>query len=313
VSRVFVTGANGFIGRVLTARLRADGHDIAGVDLAADPAAGVVAGDVGVAGPWQDAARGADVVIHAAACVGGRLSRPHEIWAVNTLGTRHAVDAAQRAGAGRFVQLSSVTVFGVDFPDGADEEHPPRSFGLPYADAKIAAEQVVLQAHAAGRVPVTVVRPGDVYGPGSGQWAIQPVELARRRRLVVPPGRISPVYVDDLVAGLVRAATVPDAAGQVVTLSGGVGVPNAEFFAPYAEAVGRRVVVLPWPVIRAASAVAGRFAGDEPINAAAAAYLHRQGTYAIGKAERLLGWRPRTPLTEGHERALAWLRERGLV
>jgi nucleoside-diphosphate-sugar epimerase len=311
--RVFLTGASGFIGRALAARLRADGHEVGGVDLAADAAAEVVAGDIARPGPWQDAAAGAEVVVHAAAYVGGRMSRPEEIWAVNTLGTRHVVDAAARAGAARLVHISSVTVFGVAFPDGVDETHPPRSFGLPYADAKIASEQVVLQAHAEGLVPVCVVRPGDVYGPGSGQWSVQPVDLIRRRRFVLPPGTFSPVYVDDLIDGIVRAASTPAAAGQVVTLSGGVGVPNATFFAPYAAAIGRRLVVLPWPVVRTSAALAGLVPGDDPVNPAAAAYMHRQGTYAIGKADRLLGWRPRTALADGQDRALAWLRERGLV
>jgi nucleoside-diphosphate-sugar epimerase len=94
-----------------------------------------------------------------------------------------------------------------------------------------------------------------------------------------------------------------------VTLSGGVGVPNREFFTPYARAVGRRLPVAPWPVVRALAALPG----SEDANPRAAAYLARRGTYAIATAERLLGWRPVTPLAVGQERALAWLRERRLV
>jgi nucleoside-diphosphate-sugar epimerase len=307
--RVFITGASGFIGGALAARLRAAGHEVGGMDRVADPARGVVAGDVAVPGPWQAATAGADVVVHTAADLSPRTVRPDAMWRVNVLGTKHALDAAQAAGARRFVHLSSVTVFGTRFPDGVDETHPVASFGLPYADAKIASEQHVLQAHAEGRVAVTVVRPGDVYGPGSHAWAVRPVQLMRARRFVIPDGVFSPVHVDDLTAGLAAAADAPAAAGQVITLSGGVGVPNREFFAPYAEAAGRRLVVAPWPVVR----VLARVPGNEEANPRAADYLHRRGTYAIAKAGRLLGWRPQVPLAAGQQRTLAWLRERRLV
>ncbi|MGI8865055.1 MAG: NAD-dependent epimerase/dehydratase family protein [Solirubrobacteraceae bacterium] len=56
-------------------------------------------------------------------------------------------------GTDRFVHFSSVTVFGLEFPDGVDERYPVRSTFIPYPDSKIASEQVVLQAHVEGRVP----------------------------------------------------------------------------------------------------------------------------------------------------------------
>lgn len=86
-------------------------------------------------------------------------------WEVNVLGTRHAVEAAARTGADRFVHISSVTAFSFQFPDGVDERYSLRTNGSPYVDTKVASEQVVLQAHAAGEVDCTVIRPGDVYGP----------------------------------------------------------------------------------------------------------------------------------------------------
>ena len=127
-------------------------------------------------------------------------------------GTRLALDAARDAGARRFVHLSSVVTFGLDFPDGVDERWPVRPTGVAYVDTKIAAEQVVLQAHAAGEIEVTVSGPGDVYGPGSRPWTVMPVELLKARRFALPArgrGIHSPVYVDDLVDGIVAAAAQP--------------------------------------------------------------------------------------------------------
>lgn len=315
--RVFVTGASGFLGRALAAHFRAEGAEVRGVDAVADPAAGVVAGDVALPGPWQEHAAGCDLVVHTAAIVSLRLRGAEQVWRVNVLGTEHALEAAARGGAERFVHVSSVTVFGTTFPDGVDERHPVHPTGVPYTDTKIASEVTALQAHLDGRVPVTIVRPGDVYGPGSRAWAVQPVALMRARRFVLPTpdGVFSPVFVDDLVAGLAAAAATPAAAGQVVTLSGGVGVPNRTFFGPYAEALGVRLPSVPAGLARAGAGLADlvdrRGTGD--LNPRSVDYLLRRGTYSIAKAQRLLGWAPRVALPEGMERTLAWLRAEGLV
>jgi nucleoside-diphosphate-sugar epimerase len=239
--KVFVTGAGGFIGHVLAERYREGGAEVVGVDLVADEARGVVAGDVSAAGPWQEHMAGVDVVIHTAAIVSNAYDLATS-WKANVLGTRTALDAAAKHEVGRFVHISSVRAFSdVDFPDGVDERHPVRTDGNPYVDTKVASEQVVLQAHAGGEVPCTVIRPGDVYGPGSRPWTILPLEIIKANRFALPAmgrGIFSPVYVDDLVTGLTLAAERPQAAGQVFTLTGGVGVTCAEFFSHYYRMLG---------------------------------------------------------------------------
>jgi nucleoside-diphosphate-sugar epimerase len=125
----------------------------------------------------------------------------------------------------------------------------------------------------------------------------------------------SPVFIDNLVDGVVLAANSPDAAGQVFTLSDGIGVPYREFFKPYAELLGRKLVLLPTPVALGAAAVAQRLArlqpGDNEVNPASARYLLRRGTYSIEKARKVLGWEPKVGLELGLERTVAWLGEQG--
>jgi nucleoside-diphosphate-sugar epimerase len=318
--RVFITGASGFIGRALCERYAADGHEVRGCDLVEDPARDVVAGDVAEAGPWQDWAEGSELVIHTAATVSLRMERRDAIWRSNVLGTSNAIEAARRAGARRFVHFSSVTVFGLEFPDGVDERYPVHNTFIPYPDSKIASEQVVLQAHLDGLVQCTVVRPGDVYGPRSRVWATIPAELIRQRRFILPGrgrGIHSPVYIDNLVDGVVLAGTSPEAAGQVFTLSDGVGVPYREFFAPYAELIGRKLVLLPTPIALGGAAVAQRLGrlqrGDNEVNPGSARYLLRRGTYSIEKARKVLGYEPRVGVQTGLERTVGWLREQGFA
>lgn len=319
--RVFVTGAGGFIGRAVATRFRDQGAEVAGVDLAADPELGVVAGDIASAGPWQEAAIGADVVVHTAAIVSNAYDLG-ESWRANVLGTRNALDTAAAAGARRFVHLSSVRAFSdLGFPDGVDERHPVRPDGNPYVDTKIASEQVVLQAHAAGEVECAIARPGDVYGPGSRPWTVLPLEIIRSNRFVLPAGGrgiFSPVYVDDLVTGLTLLAERPEAAGQVFTLGPARGVPTKEFFGHYYRMLGKRgPLCLPTSLAVTAARAAGaaeRLRGNRTeVNAASMRYLARPGGYSIEKARRLLGYEPRVDLDEGMRRTEAWLREQRLL
>ena len=316
--RVFITGAAGFIGRALCERFAADRHEVVGCDLQADPARGIVFGDVASAGSWQEHARGCELVIHTAAVVSFRLERPEEVWRANVLGTANALEAAARASARRFVHFSSVTVFGFDFPDGVDERHPVANTYAPYPDTKIAAEQVVMQAQLEGRIDATILRPGDVYGPRARAWALLPAQLIRDRRFVLPGGGrgiFSPVYIDNLLDAVVAAAAAEEARGQVFTISDGIGVPNREFFAPYAELVGRRLLTLPTPLALGSAALIQRAArlapGDNDINPASVRYLLRKGTYSNAKARRVLGWEPRVGVEEGLEHTIEWLRGEG--
>ena len=255
--RVFVTGADGFIGRAIAERFRAAGAEVAGVDFAAGAERGVVAGDIAEAGAWQAAAAGADVVVHTAAIVSNAYDLD-ESWRVNVLGTRNVLDAAVSAGARRFVHLSSVRAFSdLGFPDGVDERHPVRPDGNPYVDTKIASEQVVLQAHAAGETEGVVVRPGDVYGPGSRPWTVLPLEIIESGRFILPAmgrGIFSPVYVDDLVdrPGARRRASRGRRPG-LHARSRRAACPAKEFFGHYYRMLGKRgPLCLPTPARRLA-------------------------------------------------------------
>jgi nucleoside-diphosphate-sugar epimerase len=264
---------------------------------------------------------GCDLVIHTAAVVSNAASLDLS-WGLNVFGTRLALDGAAAAGVRRFVHLSSVRAFSdLDFPDGVDERHPVRTDGNPYVDTKVASEQVALQAHAAGEVPVTVVRPGDVYGPGSRPWTVLPVAAIAAGRFVLPAmgrGIFSPVYLDNLIDGILLAASHPQAVGQIFTLSDGVPVSCREFFGHYHRMLGRRgPVCLPTSValaLAAGASTAGRLTGTETeANTTTVRYFTRRGSYSIAKAQRLLGFAPAIDLAEGMRRTESWLREHQLV
>jgi nucleoside-diphosphate-sugar epimerase len=320
--RVFVTGAGGFIGRALLARYRALGVAVRGVDVRADPAWDVVAGDLGEAGAWQDHAQGCDLVVHTAAVV-SNVAPPELYRRVSVGGVRRALDAAVAGGTRRFLHVSSCGVYGWHRPPDADERTPITVLsGNAYQDAKAAGEHPVLAAHAAGEIACTIVRPSDVYGPGSRPWVLIPLEMARRGLFFLPArgeGLFAPVYVDDLVDGILLAAGLDAGAGQIFNLLGVAPVRTAEFFTHHRRWAGRSGPPrsFPTPVavrIAEAVALAARLAGRPvEVSRASMLMLAKQHVPSMEKARRVLGYAPRVDLAEGMRRTEAWLRAEGLL
>lgn len=318
-----ITGASGFVGGLMLERLAAAGVDARGFDFATDLKRNVVAADISEPEVWMDAFDGIETIVHAAAASSIRSTR--EIaWRSNVIGTRNVLDAAIAGGAKRFVHLSTVRAFGdSEFPDGVTESHPVRSDGTPFTDTKIAAEQVVLQAHAAGEIDCVILRPGDVYGPGAREWTVLSVDAIRGNRFLLPAkgnGIFSPLYVTNLLDAIELAATSDAAPGQVITITDGVGVTCNDFFGHYARMLGK-TRKFPWSAptlaavgLAALPEAAARIGGTNTDSTRAnMRYLARPGTYSIAKARELLGYEPAVELEAGMRETETWLKEHGLL
>ena len=321
-TRVAVTGAGGFIGGALCRRLSGEGAGVLGLDIDASAAdrIGAAGADyrhcdttdaVGVAA----ALAGCELVVHTAAIVAD-FGPMEDYVRVTVRGTRNVLDAAQAAGARRVVHVSSIAIWGSEHRAPLPEDAEPRPSGWPYQDTKAASDVM------ARRRGAVVVRPGDVYGPGSRQWAIRPLETMKAGRVALPRGRdgmVTPVYIDDLVDCIVLAAT-SDAAepGQAYVAWPGQVVSAADFMAYYARMLGKDGVPrLPGAVHRAGVWVEehiAQVAGRPPaVTAAAVRYLNREHAYTVSRAREVLGWEPQVDLDEGMRRTEAWFRQEGLL
>lgn len=319
-AKVFITGANGFIGRALARRYRELGSEVAGIDFKADPEWGVVAGDLTQPDNWTDALRGAATVVHCAAIVSNTATMD-KAWAVNVQATADLISSSAAAGVDHFVQLSSAAAFGFDFTSRIGEEHPLRPNGNTYVDTKIASEHIVLASHARGLIDCTIVRPTDVYGPGSHPWIVLPIEMMKSGKFMLPAngqGIFSPVYIDDMVEGLVLTTTHKEGRGQIFTIGGGVEVTCSEFFNYHAEMVGcrspRTMGLAPARAIAESVGFITRlFGGQSELGKGTMDMLARKAGYSIKKATHLLGYQPQVDLKEGMRRSRDWARETGLI
>ncbi len=311
--------AAGFIGRAATERLVAEGAEVVGLDVSPSGESAVTA----AGGEWVQASTtdrdaldralvGATGVIHTAAIVSD-FGQMDEFIEVNVRGTRNVLDAAEKAGVGRVVHLSSVASWGYDFIRSPKDSSFTRRQGVPYVDTKAASDDMALRRGAA------VVRPGDVYGPGSVPWTIRPVEALMNGAFVLPDGGkglITPVYVDDLVDLVMRALDAPEAAGRAVTGFAGPPVTSAEFFGYYARLLGKdKTPTVPKPL--AVLGILGmgglaRLRGKQPeLSTTSLTFITRQQTYETELARTLLGWTPQVDLAEGMQLTAEWLRSTG--
>ncbi len=322
---VLITGARGFIGAAVAARLAAQGVATIGIDTAAPrtPAQGPMApvhrGSVTDPAAWAHLLAGVDTVVHTAAIVSNVAPR-RRMHEVNVVGTGRVLAAAARAGVRRFVHLSSVVVHGFDLPDWVDESHPVQVNGDAYVDTKVASEHLVLSAHAAGELEVVVLRPGDVYGPGSRPWVVLPLTYLAAGQAILPAGGrgvFSHTYLDNLVDGVVAAIATPAAAGRVLHLTDGVATSCADYFGRLGALVGARPRCLPTPL---ATALAGGVGAglraarqDSELCPASMRLLARTGSYRIDRARQVLGYHPAVDLDTGLERVAAWAGQVGLV
>ena len=318
--KVFVTGALGFVGQAILNRYHELGVEARGLDLSAAPEDGVVAGDVSQPDEWQDHVEGCDLVIHTAAIVTNNVTRP-EAWRVNVLGTRRVLDAAIRAGARRFVHISSQASMRFIQEDQADESAPVMPTGNPYVDTKIASEQVVLAAHAAGEIDCTIIRPADVYGPGSRPWTVVPVQMIKKGLALLPAngkGIFRAIYIDDLVDGVMLAAEKVAARGHIFILGGEKTVLCEQFFGHYYRMLGKgspRVVSTPVAIVIAEiGRVIFRLLGKQTeLGRGMMEMLSKTTTVSNAKARQVLGWQPTISLEEGMHRTEIWLREQKML
>lgn len=315
--KIGITGAAGFLGKALAARARRAGHEVVGLDRAGGGAAEHV-GDVGDLDLLHRFCRGLDRVYHTAAIV-AETGAWTDFFRVNVLAADSVALVAREQGVREVVHLSSVMVHGFDFADGVTEGGPLDAADNPYCASKILSEEAVLRHHDPGRFDVYVIRPGDVYGPGSVPWTIRPVDMMRRGRWVYVDGArsiLNHVYVDNLLDGI-DLVLGRRAAGTPFTVTDGARTTAKAFFGHYERMLGVRGFP---DVPRALALPLGTLAGQAlaalglraEVNREAVRYMLRRHAYGIGKI-RALGYAPAVSLTEGMERTGRWLRAEGLV
>lgn len=327
--KILVTGATGFLGSHIVESLKKNGHEVRALarrtsDLRHLQGVGaeITFGDVGDYESLLSAARGVDAVIHAAAIVMPGWGKWEDYEKANVNGTKNALDASEQAGIKRFVYISSFTVTGTvcNAEHPVDETEPSNLTCTPdtyYDYAKLLAEQLALDYHKQGRIPVAVIRPGMIYGPRDRyiadrfHWLVHlPISFF--------PGRGNPraplIYVSDVADCAVLAATSEKAAGEVYYVVPGSEIRWRQLASAMSKAAGkpdRRISIPLWLLYT--SGVVLEWWGkllrmkQPPLFTRAAARFFTEDMNVDGsKAKRDLGWEPKISIEEGCNLYVQW-------
>lgn len=296
--KALVTGATGFVGTALCARLAASGVEIVpAVRRESGLPHEVVVGNIDASTDWRHALASCDAVVHLAARVHVMEDAAQDPLAsyrgINTEATRNLARQAVDAGVKRFVFISSIKVNGerteVGRPFTPDDAPAPED---PYAVSKHEAEELLLGLASETGMEVVIIRPPLVYGPGvKGNFAAMVRWV--RRGVPLPLGAVhnrrSLIALDNLVDFIALCADrerSPRAAGEVFLISDGEDVSTTELLRKVARAYGVKPRLAPVPArwLRFAAGLLGKGAVADRL----------LGSLVVdsSKARDLLGWRP---------------------
>ena len=319
--RALVTGATGFVGSHVVEALRQAGHEVAALVRSPGKAGALAALNVEqVRGALDErdsltrAVATRDTIIHAAGLTAALAEADY--LQVNRDGTRALLSAAERAGVGRFVYVSSMAAAGPAARGRPLLGNEPPAPVTAYGRSKLAGEAAVRES----RVPWTIVRPPMVYGPRDREV----LKVFKLASLGVAPvfgdgtQQLSAVHAADLAKALVAAATSPNAAGATYYACHPGIFTSEEFVRAVGAAAGRKVTILRIPLALGRLALAGTGAAARVARRAtvlnadkANEFFQPAWTGDPGRLARDTGWSATYDLTAGLADTWRWYRSAG--
>ncbi|MFQ5993269.1 MAG: NAD-dependent epimerase/dehydratase family protein, partial [Nitrospiraceae bacterium] len=326
-SSVFVTGASGFLGGHLVEKLAERG---AGIRALVRPTSRIghlgpldidcVDGDLGDVEKLQRAMEGCDVVYHCAAATKGSWN---EYVEATIRGTERVLQASVKAGVKRFLYISSLSIYGVSqFKDhewvteAAPYDLHPEKRGY-YAHSKIEAEKLVRRCGEETGLPVTILRPGTIYGP-RGKIFFPRIGYSLKDKVFLIIGRgdlqLPLSYVENVVDAICLAAIHDQAVGEIYNIVDDDHITQREYLNELIQRTGVKSLIfhLPFGFVYFAASLLETQAALTKTKRAPLLSRYRlicgakNLRYDTSRAKNQLQWKPHVSLKEGLERTLAW-------
>ncbi len=312
--RVLVTGAGGFIGSHLVELLVREGHEVRAfiryngrddrghIDrLSPDvqKQIEVSRGDLKDPEAVRAAVHNREWVFHLGALIAIPYSyqNPLDVVQTNVVGTGHVLDAARASDCIERVVLTSTSeVYGTAQYVPIDEKHPLHGQS-PYAGTKIGSDALGISYHRAFKMPVTILRPFNTFGPRQSARAIIPTIISQALALPkIRLGSLDPrrdlTYVKDTARGFLAIAQCDAAIGQVVNIGRGDDLTIGELVEKIAAIIGKTIVVeTDQARVRPAASEVGRLLAGTAL------------------AQQLFDWKPAYTLDQALAETIDWVRD----
>ena len=318
-----VTGGSGFLGSHLVEALVARGEKVrvlvrptSEIDHLEKLKVELIHGDLNNIQSLRKAIQNIDRVYHCAA-----LATDWGTWerfrSTNITGVHNLLEAALEAGVKKFIHVSTTDVYGhPDYP--ADETTPYRLRGWPYGDTKIEGEQLVWTYYKKHHLPITIVRPVNIYGPRSITFVSDIVELLKSGSMIHIGNGGKPAglaYVTNVVDVILRAADSKHSVGQAYNVSDGSDVTWRQYVDRLVKIIGvsSPKIVIPYRLAYLTGWVMEKLyrvlqiKGRPLLTRMAAELFGTNQGFLINKARRELGYEPEIDFDEGMRRVEVWL------
>ncbi|MDP3730030.1 MAG: NAD-dependent epimerase/dehydratase family protein [Candidatus Omnitrophota bacterium] len=322
--RNLVTGAAGFIGSHIAERLIKNGEEVialvrktSNTKFLSGLGVKFAYGDINDPGSVKRAMQGIDIVYHSAALADEWIS-PKEAYRVNVEGTKNILDAAMEAKVKRFVFISSLAVLGMKDHHGTPADAPYHKTGDSYIDTKIDSERLVMDYYRKYGLPVTVVRPGFVFGPRDNKLIPRLSDrLGKKQFMFVGSGKnkINAVYIENLTDAIISAGLSEKAVGQKYNVTNDSGMTLEALVLSIVDIwkFERPKKHIPkfmaYLVCNVLTAMARLAKAKEPpyITRTRIKFLSLNLDFDIDKTKKDLGYSPRVSIEEGLRRTKDWM------
>lgn len=328
MSKVLVTGANGFLGSWVTRHLVQQGHEVTALvrktsDLS--ELQGVDCqfsyGDITDSVSLEQAAKGKEYVFHLAGLIAYKSSERNKMELINVQGTKNVIDACRTQQVQRMVYLSSVVAIGAGFTKqqilNESSAYNVGHLNLGYFETKHQAEELVREATQLGLIDSVILNPSTIYGAGDAKKGSRKtqVKVAQGKFPFFTSGGVNVVAVEDVVGGII-SAWKRGRSGERYILSG-ENLLIKDLFRLIAEAAGRSAPKYPLPdfLLHGLGAIGDQmdklgFKGSLSKENAWTATLYHW--FDSTKAQKELDFKPQ-PAKVAIQNSVNWMKETGRI
>jgi nucleoside-diphosphate-sugar epimerase len=319
--RAFITGGSGFIGSHLIDALIKKGWDVRALvhrgTILQQGKIETLKGDICDRAVLGEGLKGTDIVFHLASALGSSVIGRDEFFRVNALGTEVVLEAAREQAVKRVIHLSSAGVLGaVKNGHIAAEDYFLRPNQV-YDRTKLEGEKAALRFAGDG-MDIVVIRPGWAYGPRDRRTFKLIKAICQRKFVLATKGeaRQSPVYVDDLVRGILLAGE-KGKRGEIYNLAGDEILMAREIVRVIASSCGTKIPRFRLPLLpaRMSALILEKMffplRREPPLNRAKLSFFLHSKPLSIQKARRELAYSPEVDFGRGIKMALSWYKEEG--
>ena len=314
--KYLVTGTTGFIAGELARELVRRGHEVVAPvrnpdkpkakELASEGIK-IVRADVTDKSTLVEPMKNTDVVFHLAAAQHEANVDDDYFWNINVGGTRNMLDTAVESNVQRFVHASTIGVYGTAEPGNVLHEHSPTNPLNVYTRSKYEAEGIVRSYGTTGKLPVTVIRSAETYGPGDMRLLKIFKQVNKGRFFRIGPGKNIHhlTYIDDLVHGYIKAAESEEAENNLFVLAGADKPTTDDMLDGISGALDKKLLPIRvplWVLDTAAIIMESTLQPlgiQPPLHRRRMDFFKKEFAFDISHARETIGYDPKVPFHEG--------------